>query len=165
MVVFDSTMLLLLMRPDANISNGKPLEHVKERISLLLEQLEKDKTTIVIPAPAFSELLIKADDARNEIIANIRKSSRFRIQPFDTIAAIELAEMTRLALKNGDKRNGVDGSWAKIKFDRQIIAIAKVVGASTIYTDDKGLQSFAKKFDIKIVKLSELPLPEQGQLI
>ena len=140
------------------------MEHAKERISFLLEQFERDKTTIVIPAPAFSELLVKADNARNEIIANIRKSSRFRIQPFDTIAAIELAEMTKLAIKNGDKRGGSDESWAKIKFDRQIIAIAKVAGASTIYTDDKGLQNFAEKFGIKIIKLLDLPLPEQGQL-
>jgi predicted nucleic acid-binding protein len=163
MVVFDSTMMLLLLRPDSLTPDA--VKYAKERILYLIEQLEASKTKIVIPAPAFSELLVRADKARNDIIENIQKSSVFRIVPFDTMAAIELAEMTRIAIDNGDKRSGGEGSWAKVKFDRQIIAIAKVAGASTIYTDDKGLQSFAEKNGIKIIRLGELPLPEQGQLI
>jgi hypothetical protein len=50
----------------------------------------------------------------------------FYVVPFDTLAAIELAVMTRNALAAGDKRAGSKESWAKVKFDRQIAAIARV---------------------------------------
>jgi hypothetical protein len=50
---------------------------------------------------------------------------------------------------------------AKIKFDRQIVAIAKVTGATVIYSDDKNLRNFATANNIATVKLAELPLPAE----
>jgi predicted nucleic acid-binding protein len=67
------------------------------------------------------------------------------VVPFDTRAAIELAVMTRNAIDQGDKRGGVDAPWNKVKFDRQIVAIAKVAGATTIYSDDLQLRTFAEQ--------------------
>jgi hypothetical protein len=58
-------------------------------------------------------------------------------------------------------------TWAKLKFDRQIIAIEKVNAANTIYTDDTGLAVVAKGNGLKIVHTWELPLPAvraQGEL-
>jgi hypothetical protein len=47
------------------------------------------------------------------------------IRPFDEMAAIEGAEMLKRFLKDGDKRAGDIGTWAKVKVDQQIVAIAK----------------------------------------
>jgi hypothetical protein len=44
--------------------------------------------------------------------------------------------MTRAAVDAGDKRVGSDATWAKVKFDRQIVAIAQVRRATAIYSDD-----------------------------
>ena len=46
---------------------------------------------------------------------------------------LELAEMNKVHLAAGDKKAGIDAPWQKIKVDRQIISIAKVAGAKTIY--------------------------------
>ena len=83
----------------------------------------------------------------------------FRIEQFETRAAIELAVMTRAALATGNKKGGSDQPWAKVKFDRQIVAIARVLQATTIYTDDENLAATAKAVGIQPIGLSELALP------
>ena len=67
--------------------------------------------------------------------------------------------MTRVAIAAGDKRSGASATWVKVKYDRQIVAIAKVAHADTIYTDDEGLRGFAEAQGLSVVKLAELPLP------
>jgi predicted nucleic acid-binding protein len=165
MIVFDATMMLLLMRPNTNApldpSTGKPVEYAETRITYLVTELEKSKTRIIIPTPALSELLVKADGATVGLIERIQASSVFRIAPFDTLAAIEVAEMSRSSLALGNKRGEATGTWAKIKYDRQIIAIAKVNKATAIYTDDENLCAFAEKQHIKPVRLADLPLPPE----
>lgn len=70
-----------------------------------------------------------------------------------------MAEITRAAITAGDKRSGASWPWVKVKFDRQIVAIAKVASANIIYTDDEGLRSFAEAQGLRVVRLAELPLP------
>ena len=73
--------------------------------------------------------------------------------------------MTRNARDRGSKRGSSSAPWAKVKFDRQIVAIAKVAGATTIYSDDLNLMTVAKAANIDVVSLAELPLPpEDAQL-
>ena len=65
MVVFDASIMLLSIRPDdvsppIDPSTNLPVEYAKERIDGLIEQLDKEKTKIIIPAPALSELLVRA---------------------------------------------------------------------------------------------------------
>ena len=67
--------------------------------------------------------------------------------------------MTREAIEHGDKRGGGEGSWAKIKYDRQIIAIAKTEGASIIYSDDKNIHTFGVNEGLSVIPVAELPLP------
>lgn len=129
MIVFDTTMLLLLMRPNIKApidkETGKPVEHAEARISALVEQLEKSCTKIIIPTPALSKLIVKAGKQRGEIVTLIQKNSVFRIVPFDTLAAIEVAEIASTALKTGNKRGSATGEWAKIKYDRQYSGYSK----------------------------------------
>jgi hypothetical protein len=80
---------------------------------------------------------------------------------FDQRAAVEVAAAPREALAAGDKRGGSDSPWAKIKFDRQIIAIARVEGATTIYSDDDDIVRFAKSYGIAVIRVCDLPLPPE----
>lgn len=48
---------------------------------------------------------------------------------------------------------------AKVKFDRQIVAIARVVGARAIYTNDDQLAKHAKAAGIEAIAPDELPDP------
>jgi hypothetical protein len=164
MVVFDATMLLLLLRPYSGRAldpSGVPIAQVEERIAHLVQRLEKAKTRIVIPTPALSEVLVRAGSAAPQIVETLGRSALFKIIPFDSLAAIEAAMMTRAAIDAGDKRGGLEATWAKIKFDRQIIAIAKVVQAREIYSDDADVRALAMAEDITVIGLAELPTPPE----
>jgi len=172
MVAFDATILLPFLSPGVHApkdpSTGKEVESFKERIDFLIEELEASHTKIIVPTPALSEILVHADKAGPEYLNRIQQLSAFKIEPFDQRAAIEVAFMIRDAIKSGDKRSGIIETWAKVKFDRQIIAIAKVNGVSVVYSDDNGLRAFSKLIGSDVIGVPELPLPPsktQGQLL
>ena len=101
------------------------------------------------------------------MVERIQKASVFRIGAFDTLAAIEVAVMAREAINAGDKKAGASGTWAKIKYDRQIVAIAKVHHAPIIYADDENLRKFSEAQNIKAICLADIALPDeiaQGEL-
>jgi hypothetical protein len=115
---------------------------------------------VVVPTPVLAEVLVKAEEGAPGVLEQLQGQARVRVRPFDERAAVEVALMTREALTSGDKRTGSDQPWQKVKFDRQIIAIARVSGASRIYADDRGLVSFARSLGIEVVSTWELPVPE-----
>lgn len=165
MVVFDATTLLLLLRPDAgrplDPATGQPVEHIQERIAYLIQRLEKAHSKVLIPAPALSEVLVRAGSAAPEMLERIQRSAALRIVAFDTLAAVEVAAMTRHALDSGDKRAGGSGTWAKIKYDRQIVAIARVERATTIYSDDENIKTYGRELGLPVLGLADLELPPE----
>lgn len=167
MVVIDATVLLLLVDPSSSPpldpSTNQPLTECQARIELLVKMLSESKTRILIPSPVLSEVLVVTRrDATTDYLAIITQQHSFQIQPFDTKAAIEVAQLTDDDLASGRELSRVE-TYAKLKYDRQIIAIAKVNGCSTIYSDDNGLAAVAKRNGIKTIKTSDLPLPPQDQ--
>lgn len=169
MVVIDTTTLLLLLRPETPIPNGPdglPIDRPKERIEYLVSQLDKAREKVIIPTPALSEALIRAGVAGSqEMIERLQKYAVIRIEPFDLRASIEVAAMSREALANGKKRGQSNATWEKVKYDRQIVAIAKVNGASTIYSDDQDVKTLGMRAKIKVVSVGDLPLPpEKAQM-
>lgn len=164
MIVFDATILLLAMFPDKvsppiDDTTGKPVTFVKERIDAFIDSLEKDKKKIILPCPALSEMLVQAGKDADALISTIKGNNVFKIYPFDIPAAYEVAMMTRSALDDGDKKGGIYAPWQKIKYDRQIVAIAKVNRASIIYTDDPDIKSIAKTHNIETNGIADLPVP------
>lgn len=164
-VLFDATILLPLLNPNVpaptDPKTGQPITHLQQRIQALIKQLEREKTWIVIPTPALAEILVRADKAAEEYFEIINGSAYFRLVSFDERAALEVAAMTREARDAEDKRDGSDDTWAKIKFDRQIVAIAKIARVRKIYSDDNHVRALAAKLGIEVVTLAELPLPSE----
>ncbi len=172
MIALDTTFLSLLLHPKARPPldpvTEKPIDRLEDRIELLREEWDLSNERILIPAPALSEFLILADKEGPRYLSELNSKHVFRIGDFDTRAAIELAAMN-LEIRRGrsgkaSRRGDAEGTWAKISFDRQIVAIAKVNDVSTIYSDDKGVENFAKHHLISVVKTWELPLPVAKQL-
>ncbi len=170
-MVIDATTLMLLLQPDAGVPvglNNCPVDRPKERIEYLIQKLEKAHTKVVIPTPALSEVLVRVTSATaNLIVEKISKQAVFRIEPFGTRAAIEVAEMTRNAVDGGNKPRKRDdaATWAKLKYDRQIVATALVVGAKTIYSDDRNIRGIAQRVGLTLVRLAELDLPPEDAQI
>ncbi len=165
MVVFDATMLMLLIRPESgrpiDSATDKPIDHVSERIAHFVEQRDKARTRIGIPTPALSEVLVRSGASAVKVVEKIKEFSVFEILPFDELSAIELAIMTKNAIDSGDKKSGSIEVWNKVKFDRQIMAIARVRQATALYTDDAGLRNLATLLDMAVFGIADLDLPPE----
>lgn len=160
MVVFDAGILIKLF------GKKTPAEE-RQKLEYLVDTLQKAKERIVIPTPALSEYLVKAGAATEEVLEQFRKSGVFRVAAFDQRAAVEYALAIRRALEQGNKRGGSTATWAKVKFDWQIVSIAKVASASRIYTEDDDVKRYATTAGIPASSINELPLPpdaKQGKL-
>lgn len=169
MVVFDTTFLLHLIDPHASPpldpSSGQPVTNSYRRVRYLVSDLNDRHVKIIVPTPALGELLILAEKAGGEYLDSFTRAAVFQVESFDVRAAVELAIMTAGAIKDGDKKAGSIATMAKVKFDRQIIAIAIVNGGSPIYTNDENLTQFANARDVETVALWDLPLPpEEAQM-
>lgn len=139
------------------------MRDAKARIDHLIKTLEHKGERVVIPTPALSEVLVHADDAAASYLEVLNSKSRFRIAPFDQRAAIELAVIIRDGPTTEDLRVGTGSTRASLKFDRQIVAIARIEDETTIYSD---MTKLGEAFDLKVIRTYELPLPpgEQTQL-
>jgi predicted nucleic acid-binding protein len=163
MVVFDSSFLLMLLNPNAGIpldpATGQIIDKAKERINYLISRLDKDGTKIIVPTPALAEVLVHAGTAGPDYLQILNESAVFRIEPFDERAAVEVAAMTAKVIRGGRKLLGFDEPWQKIKVDFQIIAIARVCGATALYSEDKKMGNKAE--GMTVIKLHQLPLPPE----
>jgi predicted nucleic acid-binding protein len=155
MVVFDANFLIYFLDPRIKEGVGN-----NPRVDHLVATIQKTGERIVVPTPALSELLVKAGDAGPRYLEIIARSRFFRVAEFGERAAVEAAALTRDAFAMGDKRGAApEADWGKVKFDRQIVAIARVLGASTIYTNDGQLARHAKAVGIEAIGLAGLPEP------
>jgi len=156
MVSIDACVGLIIWFPDVPCE----IHDAKDRVDYLLEDLERKKEKVLIPAPALAEILVHAGAGGPEFLATIMKSSRFQIGDFDTRAAIEVAMAIDKARKAGNKRGkGNKDNWQKIKYDHQVVAISKVAGVSALYSNDPALTNFAEINGVRVVTLADLPSP------
>ena len=61
-------------------------------------------------------------------------------------------------MRLGDKKEG-SLNWSKVKFDRQIVAIARVEGAELIYSNDNDIKRLGASDGIEVIMLDALELP------
>jgi hypothetical protein len=167
MVAVDADILTLLLKPDAKppVDPGtrKPVEHAKEKVEELIATLERRGEKILIPTPALSEIMVLSRDLAADCLTEINATYGFEIAAFDERAAIEAAIMTINAMGGGRKRVKSQATWAKVKFDRQILAIAKVTGISTIYSNDSDIHNMGRLEGIQVIGVWDLPDPPPKQ--
>jgi predicted nucleic acid-binding protein len=167
MVVVDTATLLFILQPDTRGplgDDGQPIPKCRERVELLLKNLSDAGIRVVVPTPVLAELMVSVGSGKIQLLGEINQSAAFSVVAFDQIAAIECACLNDPALQ---KKQGPKETKAKVKFDRQILAIAKVTGAHTLYTDDKQLIGRATANGLKTVRMQDLPVPPeppQGEL-
>jgi len=166
MVAFDSTILSLLIFPDADLragSEAEPVEYAHERVLALVEDLELRSEVVLVPAPALAEVLVTQGADVQAILSMLQGRSAIRIGTFDQRAAVELAMQLRSATDAGNVREGRKIMKGEMKFDRQIVAIAKVYGVTTIYSDDKNLGCFASSCGLQVKRVADLRIAAKQQ--
>jgi predicted nucleic acid-binding protein len=156
---FDANALITLF-------SKKSKEGGKARIHFLIDETKKSRGRLVIPAPAFSEFSVYA---KPEEIRLLLEERIFRIAPFDTRAALEcgaifkawLAGQPKKSLESKDK----DPSKPKIKFDLQIISIAKITDTTLLITNDRQLKTLAAQYGIHARPVEDIALPDTERQI
>jgi len=129
MIAMDAGVLSLMIYGQSAVpkdfKTGLDIEHARERIDALIKKLDGEAESIVIATPALSEaLVVVAPDIQRHVTA-IESQSCFKIRAFDKRAAIEIALRVKRSKEAGDKKEGVGAAWDKIKYDHQIVAVAK----------------------------------------
>lgn len=166
-VAFDNTIATVLFNRRARIpthpDTGLPIEAGRERLEGLVNELQRDKASIVIPTPVIAELLTVSGPEGTQYFDTITRSKVFQVGDFDVRAALEVSLMNTEALAESDKKAGIDAPWQKIKVDRQIVAICKVHNVTVLYTDDDNLTKTAERAGLKTMGLHELPIPESAK--
>ena len=166
--VFDANFLTLVLYPEADPPNdpatGRAVTQAGQRIARLLDDLHKQNEQIIIPSPALAEVLVLVGSAGPEYVRLLDRSARFRMEAFDTRAAIQNAIMETEAHASGDKRVGISKTTAyqKIKVDRQIVAIAASRGAKIIYSTDGDIATLAKAAHLEVRHLAEIEPPMEN---
>jgi len=135
--------------------DNKPVQQFQERVTYLAAMMDISNDVIGVPAPAMAEVLVRAGTARAKYVSLLSDQWKFQILPFDSRAAIEASELIAKIKSSREPWT----TWAKVKFDIQIVSIAKAEGAAVIYSDDKDIENYAKPLKIKVIRICDLPLP------
>tara|TARA_R110002167_G_scaffold204404_9_gene408561 strand:- start:44087 stop:44617 length:531 start_codon:yes stop_codon:yes gene_type:complete len=164
MVVIDNNILGYLIAPNStpmDETTGKPLKHARERLDHLVKTLQEEKKKIAIPAPVLAELLVVNRKKSDELLTIINDMGVFRPLSFDQRAAIELALHLESEKETRKLSPGTNDTKAKVRFDRQIVAIAKSQNVKTIYSDDKGVKALGSRLGITVIGLKDMELPQK----
>ncbi len=62
-------------------------------------------------------------------------------------------------LEKGEAGPPGDGTKAKVKYDRQIVAVAHTEGATMFYTDDHRQANLAERCGMTVRSLADCPIP------
>lgn len=107
-VVIDSSVLVYLLdvnaSPPINPDTDAPVEKCRERVDHLISSLSKSNTKLIIPTPVLAEVLVSADQAGPEWLNLLEKDRNIRIASFDTLAAIECSELSKI--RNQQRSSG-----------------------------------------------------------
>jgi predicted nucleic acid-binding protein len=159
-IVFDTSYLVVILQekfPPVKDRDDKIVPKARERINYLIQQLSANNSIILIPTPVLAEIMVRAGKAGPEYLEKLSDSSKFRMMSFDVRAAIEAAELIR-KLKEEQRGQPLE-TWAKIKFDVQIVSIAKAENSTVIYSDDSGIENHGKRVGITVRRICDLQLP------
>ncbi len=116
--LFDANFLLILFDPKARVpkdkQTGQPIDRAQERVEYLVQTLTKERTKIILAAPALAEFMLLAADSWPEYLAIIKRKSAFEIAGFDESEAVALVEFSAKIGKARAKQGGIE-TWAKLK--------------------------------------------------
>src|SRR5690606_5642516 len=118
-ILIDTSVLIYLIDPNTppprDPSTGEPVSRCKDRIELFIQENRKQK--ILIPTPAYSEIMVRAGSQITDVISILSTSNVFKIEAFDEAAAIECALLNAYSLGCNSKMPiDPDESKAKVKF-------------------------------------------------
>jgi len=153
-VLIDTNALIKLLDPRTAVE-------VSARLKGLLQDIDLTNGQLIIPVQVVGEYTSGADQAGQEVLAKLLGNRRIKVANFDHVAAVECAMMDKVAIASGNKRAPLtrEVSWQKVKVDRQIVAIARVLKVDRIISTDGDIPQIAKAVGVPCIAVEDLPLP------
>ena len=114
-----------------------------DRTINFLQWLDNEKHRIIVPSPVLGEFLMKIPSQDHDNITR-EIQSKFIVPPYDAVTASMFAQIWQKNINNGlpSENNGRE----RIKTDSMIVAVAVKKKKKILYSEDPGLQKFAKGF-------------------
>lgn len=129
---------------------GKPSQRqLEQRAKILLRQLEDDRAQIVVPSIVIAELLVPVLPANHGAFI-IELQRRFLCPPFDVHAASLAAQLWQL---NHTAKPAERLGRRTLKADVQIVAAAKVAGATRFCSNDRKCRRLAEQLSLTALDL------------
>ncbi|MGP3790314.1 type II toxin-antitoxin system VapC family toxin [Pseudomonas sp. B392_1p] len=167
-IAIDTNVLVQIMQNEyakdlCDPETGEVIDNAFQRAQAFIERVETLKGVVVIPAPVVSEYLLGIEHSHYQAhLDTLNSVKSIEVLPFDQLAAVECA---MLVSNQEMKQLDPESKMAKLKYDRQILAIAVAAGAKEIWTHDKQLFNKAKAVGITAKSLAHIePKPEQYEL-
>lgn len=165
MIAVDTNIFSFLLKPDSSApidaSTQKPVERGQERVEFLISTLSKTGAKLILPTPMLAETLVGTGESASACLELLRRQSVFRIADFDQRAALECSVMMSQHWAGRLKQLRVEVGRHRIKFDLQIVAIARVAGAREILSDDPSVKAVAAITGMQCRGIADLPLPPE----
>jgi hypothetical protein len=159
-VAFDASVLVFVFNPKTPAS----IDRAADRVNGLIESLSRKKAKVIIPTPALTEVMMGGRSIA-EYLECLRPFACFQVRAFDERAAVELAARLGDHRRRNRRRFRNVPAWNKIKFDRQIVAIAKSQGAGAVYSDDEHVRTFAVECGMEAYRLADIPIPPKQETL
>ena len=158
-VCFDSNCFAALIDKATTdifgIDKSQPIKYAKERMQHFIKS---ERPRILVPTPIYTETLLISSINKDVFDEFLFGNSDFILAPYDVRAASLHAtiEAPRIRI---DKRGGRIETMAKLKFDRQILAICKANKIDFIFSTDTDFYKDAALYGITVRCPSTLDLP------
>jgi predicted nucleic acid-binding protein len=151
-VAFDAAALIDLLSKKSSREN-------KARVKYLVDNVRKRKGRILIPSPSLTEFSVRATQDEIDFLL----TPAFQIAPFDKRAALDCGDLIRKFLSTQKTKKTEYLNKLKMKFDLQILAIAKANNVTLLVTDDKQLLQTAGRNGLLAQPVLDLPLPDEAR--
>ncbi|WP_312953901.1 type II toxin-antitoxin system VapC family toxin [Atlantibacter hermannii] len=172
-IIVDTNILICLMKKNSASTNlladdgFSKIDNLELRSRALLDHIERQGGTIAIPAPVLAEYLLGIEGERNKHahVETISSMNCFEIIPFEELAAVECSLLPSIhEFKQFAKEKNSNQTANKIRFDRQIISIAKANGITEIWSSDGEVIKKGREIGIDVKSISEIqPIPLSDQ--
>lgn len=165
LIALDANFLIALAEPGVELGAAAGElagDDARFRLEELWARLNKAGVTILIPTPALAEAMVLNPARVSKLLERLIRSPRMKIEPFGSAAAMEAADMFRREFPRRKEGRDIIRK-SKLKFDLQIVAIARVAGCDRIYSTDRGLRLCAERAHLRASGLEDLAKPKASQ--
>lgn len=132
------------------------LTRLEERVEAFVSEAQQQNHVLLVPTPVLTEFLFRVERSQiGSLLEELEGYGCFEVVDFDKSAAIECALLPQ---PKQLKSVSDDSTAARVKFDRQIVAICKANSADTIWSHDRQLRNIARGQSITVKSLADVKL-------